>query len=185
MTITLQALSLVEKAEPVQVCFTLHLRDQRSMWMQDGCKVYMDSYMASNGSCFMVTWTIFKNHLLEVGLTQNWETMTLQTLTTVDLFYFIMCEDPHEYKFMVEGPVTYDFTLHLRIHDHTTWFWRCVETAFGHYLLGSQNFMVTALSSCVKWPIVHVSGDHWSKHECLYTNSWSLVSLTIRSYMEL
>ena len=34
-------------------------------------KSYMDSYMASNGSCFMVTWTIFKNHLLEVGLTQN------------------------------------------------------------------------------------------------------------------
>jgi hypothetical protein len=39
--------------------------------MQDGCKVYMDSYMASNGSCFMITWTILKNHLLEVGLTQN------------------------------------------------------------------------------------------------------------------
>jgi hypothetical protein len=31
----------------------------------------MDSYMASNGSCFMVTWIIFKNHLLEVGLTQK------------------------------------------------------------------------------------------------------------------
>ena len=99
MTITLQALSLAEKAKPVQVrYFTLRSRDQRSsMWMQqDGCKVYMDSYMASNGSCFMVTWTIFKNHLLEVGLTQNRETMALQTLTTVDLFYFIMCEDPHE-----------------------------------------------------------------------------------------
>ena len=40
------------------------------MWMQDGCKVSMDSYMASSGSCFMVTWTIFKDHLLEVGLTQ-------------------------------------------------------------------------------------------------------------------
>ena len=64
--------------------------------MQDGCKVYMDSYMTSNGYCFMVTWTIFKNHLLEVGLTQNREIMALQTLTTVDLFYFIMCEDPHE-----------------------------------------------------------------------------------------
>ena len=37
----------------------------------DGCTVYMDSYMAPNGSCFMVTWTIFKTHLLEVGLTQN------------------------------------------------------------------------------------------------------------------
>ena len=35
------------------------------MWMQDGCRVYVDSYMASNGSCFMVTWAIFKNHLLE------------------------------------------------------------------------------------------------------------------------
>ena len=43
----------------------------------------------------MVTCTMFKNHLLEVGLTQNWETMALRTLTTVDLFYFIMCEDPH------------------------------------------------------------------------------------------
>ena len=30
-------------------------------------KVYMDSYMASNVSCFMVAWTIFRNHLLEVS----------------------------------------------------------------------------------------------------------------------
>ena len=64
--------------------------------MQDGCKVHMDSYMASNGSCFMVTGIIFKNHLLEVGLSQNWEPLALQILTTVDLFYFIVCEDPHE-----------------------------------------------------------------------------------------
>ena len=52
-------------AEPVQVRFTQRLRDQHSMWIQDGCKAYMNSYMASNGSCFMVTWTIFRNHLLE------------------------------------------------------------------------------------------------------------------------
>ena len=64
--------------------------------MQDGCKVYMDSHMASNGSCFTVTWIIFKNHLLEVGLTQNQETKALRMLTTVGLFYFIMCDDPHE-----------------------------------------------------------------------------------------
>jgi hypothetical protein len=64
--------------------------------MQDGCKVYMDFYMASNGSRFMVTWIVFKNHLLEVGLTQNRETMALRTLTTADLFYFIMREDMHE-----------------------------------------------------------------------------------------
>jgi hypothetical protein len=64
--------------------------------MHDGCKVYLDLYMASNGSCFMVIWIISKNHLLEVDLTQNRETMALRMLTTVDLFYLIMCEDPHE-----------------------------------------------------------------------------------------
>ena len=64
--------------------------------MQDGCKVYTDSYMASNGLCFMVTWISFQNHLLKVGLTQNRETMALQTLTAFGLVYFIMCEEPHE-----------------------------------------------------------------------------------------
>jgi hypothetical protein len=67
--------------------------------MQDGCRVYMESYMVSNGSCFMPTWTIFKTHLLEVDLTRNRETIALRTLTTFGLFYFIMCEDPHEWKF--------------------------------------------------------------------------------------
>jgi hypothetical protein len=52
----------------------------------DGCKVYMDSYIALNGSCFMVTWIIFKTHLLEVGPTQNQEAMALQTPTIVGLF---------------------------------------------------------------------------------------------------
>ena len=56
--------------------------------MQDGCEVYMDSYMAPNESFFMVIWIIFKNHLLEVGLTQNQEIMALPTLTTVDLLCF-------------------------------------------------------------------------------------------------
>jgi hypothetical protein len=96
MTITLQAHSLVETAEPVKVQFTLRLRDQRSMWMQDECKVYIDSYMTSNGSHFMITWIVFKNHLSDVGLTQNHETMTLRMLTTVDLFYFIVDEDLHD-----------------------------------------------------------------------------------------
>ena len=37
-----------------------------------------------------------KKKLLEVGLTQPREIMALRTLTTVDLFYFIMVEDPQE-----------------------------------------------------------------------------------------
>ena len=65
--------------------------------MQDGCKVYMDSYMA-------LQWIVFHGHLglvskkqlLEVGLPQNRVIMALQTLTTVDLFHFIMCEGLHE-----------------------------------------------------------------------------------------
>ena len=64
--------------------------------MHDGDKVYMDSYMASSGSCFMVTWITFENHLLEIGLMQNRETMALQTLTTGGLFDLIMREDPHK-----------------------------------------------------------------------------------------
>ena len=44
----------------------------------------------------MVTWIVSQNHLLEVDLTQNQETMALRMLIIVDLFYFIMCEDLHE-----------------------------------------------------------------------------------------
>ena len=57
-------------------------------------------------------------------------------------------------KHLVEGLITYGFKLHLRILDHMTWFWRCDGTAFGHFHLGSHNFMVVALGSCVKWPLV-------------------------------
>jgi hypothetical protein len=57
VTITLQALSLVEKAEPVQVhFFTLRLRDQWSMWMQDGCK-------SLHGFLHGIIWTTFHGHL--------------------------------------------------------------------------------------------------------------------------
>ena len=56
-----------------------------------GCKVYMDSYMASNGSCFMVAWTKFQKPLFG-GRSDT----KLGDHGTDGLFYFIMCEDPHE-----------------------------------------------------------------------------------------
>jgi hypothetical protein len=92
---------------------------------------------------FMVTFFIFKNHLLEVGLTQNHETMALRMLTTIDSFYFYHAWGPAWIEnslkqHVVEGLVTYDFTLHLRVSDHTIWFWRCVGMAIG--LLSSHNF---------------------------------------------
>ena len=49
------------------------------------------------------------------------ETMALRTLTAGDFFYFIICEDPHEYNFIEIAfgfrPGTYGFTLHLRTHE--------------------------------------------------------------------
>ena len=44
----------------------------------------------------MVSWTIFKNHLLEVGLNTKSGDHGTPDATTVDLFYFIMCEDLYE-----------------------------------------------------------------------------------------
>ena len=56
MTITLQALSLVENEEPVQVRVTLRLRDQRSMCMQGGCK-------SLHGFLHGIQWIMFHGHL--------------------------------------------------------------------------------------------------------------------------
>jgi hypothetical protein len=46
-----------------------------------------------------ISWSLglfSKKHLLEVDRTQNHEIMALRMLTIVDLFYVIMCEDPHD-----------------------------------------------------------------------------------------
>jgi hypothetical protein len=137
------------------------------MWLQDGCKVHMDSYMASNGSCFMVTWIIFKNHLLKVGLTHNWETMTIQTLTTVDLFYFYhvwgqtWIETHWNSIWLRTRSHMTSRTLYLRVHDHTTWCWRCVGMSFGHFW--ALTLLWSRLLACV-WsdPYPWCAWDHWS-----------------------
>ena len=56
VTITLQVVLLVEKAEPVEVRFTLRLRDQWSKWMQDGCK-------SLHGFLHRIEWIMFHGHL--------------------------------------------------------------------------------------------------------------------------
>ena len=122
VTIALQALSLVEKAELVNVRFTLRLRDQRSMRMQDGCKVCM----ASNGSCFMITWTIFKNHLLEVGRTQNGRPWRSECSPPSIYSIFIMIEDPHEQEFIEIG--------FARGSGHV-WLHTTLEGPWPHYMI--------------------------------------------------
>jgi hypothetical protein len=99
MTIALQTLSLVEKAELVQVCFTLHLRNQWSKWVYDGCKVYMDSYMG-------VKWIMFHGQLdylkklslgcrpkLKIG--RSWHSEISQSF----IYYILLAvTKPHEWK---------------------------------------------------------------------------------------
>ena len=40
--------------------------------------------------------------------------------------------------------------------------------AFGHFLLGSHNFMVTSLGSCVKWPSICTIQSHMVKMVACY-----------------
>ena len=57
-----------EKTEPDQVRFTLSLRHQWNMWMQDRCKkcTWIPTWHQM-GSCLMITWNIFQTHFSEVG----------------------------------------------------------------------------------------------------------------------
>ena len=113
--------------------------------------------MALNGSCFMITSTILKNHFLEVGLTQNRETMALRTFTTVDLLYFIMCEDQRESSLLkwhlAEDPITYGF------EDPWPWFWRYLGTAFGHTL----SFGLSQFHGHGSWLVSEVALNKWHR----------------------
>ena len=49
------------------------------------------NYMILQG----IDWIVFHGYL-DYFQKPTWESMTLQTLTTVDLLYFVMVENPHE-----------------------------------------------------------------------------------------
>ena len=149
-----------------------------------GCKVYMDSYMPSKTSCFMViglislttSWRIpnflhgieyimFHGHLDQshrppLGGRPNTKTerprhsKRLQPLIYSILVCVRICMNRN---FIL---IAFSIELgHICLHTCTwgsvttpTWLLRCLGTAFEHFLLGSHNFMVTVLGSCVKWP---------------------------------
>ena len=128
------------------------------MWMQDGCIGNMDSYMALHGSCFMVTWIVFKNHLLEVGLTQNRETMALRRLTTVGFTLF----------YHVWGPAWIEIhwnSIWLRVRSHMTsqYIWGHVTTLhdFGGVLGRTLDAFFWALTISWSWLLSRV----WSGPE--------------------
>ena len=68
------------------------------LWMQDG-------WQSLHEFIHGIEWIMFHGHLDyfprpplggRPNTNNHWETLALRTLTTVGLFYFIMCEDQHE-----------------------------------------------------------------------------------------
>ena len=100
--------------------------DVKSTWIR---------YMTSNGSCFAVTWILFKNHLLEVGLTQNRETTALWTRTTC---WFILF-------YHVWGPTWRE------IHWNSIWL-RAWSYITSHYTWGSVTTL-DDFGGVLGWPL--------------------------------
>ena len=98
MTITLQALSLVGKsgAGPSSLLHTMlegTIEYVNARWMECPHGFLHDI----KGIMFHGHLDCFLNRLLEVGLTQNWETVALRMLAQPVVYsIFIMCEGPCE-----------------------------------------------------------------------------------------
>jgi hypothetical protein len=117
--------------------------------------------MASHGSCFMVTWIMLKNHLLEIGLI-NTKSGDHGTRNAHNRWFILF----HHVRGLVWIEIHWS-SIWLRAWSHMAshYTWGPVTTlndfrsVLGqpldtHFLLGSHNFMVMALGSCVKWPLV-------------------------------
>ena len=115
--------------------------------MHNGCKVYMDSYMASNGSCIHAHLDNFQNPPLEGRPNRK---PGYHGTPTVHSRWFIL------FYYVWGGPTWIEshynsIWLRARLHmdshytwgfviDHSTWVWRCVGTAFGHFSFGLSQF---------------------------------------------
>jgi hypothetical protein len=146
----------------------------------------MDFYMASSESCFMVNWIIFQNRLFEVGLTQHREIMALWNLTTINLFYFIMCEDTAWIEFIeiafgwghghirlqttLEGPWPHYLILEVSgtTFRHSTWAliilwsWWLLACEWSYY----QN--VGTLKFLSQFPLFFSNDLQWPSQSCQY-----------------
>ena len=148
VTITLQALSLVERTkEPVQVrCFTLRLATNGV------CECKMDVK-----STWIPTWHRMDHVSWSLGLhskTTSWR----QVQHKIRRPWHSKCSDPLIYVIwscvrirmdrnvliqqFVEGKVAYDFTPHFRVRDHTTQFCTCIGTAFNLDTHGHSSWLV-------------------------------------------
>ena len=128
------------------------------MWMQDGCNVYMDSHMASNGSCFVVTWTIFKSIFWRGGRL-NTKQGDHGTPNTHNCWFILI----HHGWGLAWIEIYWDsIWLRARSHmtSHYTWGFVTILHDFGGVLGRPLDTFFWALTiswswllgSCVKWP---------------------------------
>ena len=100
----------------------------------------------------------------------------------------------HWKKYLIKDPVTCDFTLHLRIHDHTTWCWRVswdglwtlsfgLSQFHGHgsWLMCEVDLMYITCSDCDKiMRVGYVSiAQIWRK---MYIMSWGWKKLIVQHH---
>ena len=134
------------------------------MWMQDGCKVYVDSYMASNGSCFMVTWTISKKSSLGGKPDTKWEdhgTLNAHKCWFI-LFYRVW------WSVWIE---IYWNSIWLRTRSrmtsHYTWGFVSTLHDFGgvlrHYGLWTLSFGLSQFHGHGPWLVCEVALSIWRK----------------------
>jgi hypothetical protein len=148
-------------------------------------------YMASNGSCFVVTLTIFKNYLVEIDLnTKSGDHGTLNAHNRWFILLYHVWEPAWINIHWDWGCKAFGWGLgHIWLHT-TTWgsvttlrdFGECVGMAtFGHFLLGSHNFMVMALGSCMKWAsvskrLLHTIRQDPTTYYCVSNSNWCRVT---------
>ena len=143
------------------------------MWMQDGCKVFLRGFL------YGIKWIIFHGHLdyFQKPLLGDRPDTKLgdHGIPNAHNRCFILF-------YHVRGPTWIEIHwngIWLRVRSHMTshYTWGSVTTLhdvggvfrrpLDTFLLGSHNFMVTALGLCVKWPLVGTHGSQvvWPKWE--------------------
>ena len=157
MTITL---SLVEKAGLVQIRFTLQLRDQRSIYV-DGRWMW-----SLHGFLHGIKWVMLDGHLdyfqkPPLGGRPNTKHGDHGTPNAHNRWFIVF--------YHMRGPTWIGshwnsmwLRARLLMTLHYTWGFVTTLHDFGGvlgwplitFLLGSHNFVVTALGSCVKWLLV-------------------------------
>jgi hypothetical protein len=143
-------------------------------------KVYMDSYMASNGSRFMVTWIIFKKPPLGRRLnTKPGDYGITNTHNCIIILFYHMWRlawiEVHwnniwvRARSHVASPYTRDPVTTL--HDFEGVLGRPLDV-----FSGSRNIMAMDLDSCVKWPLkrdkIPLLTKLWSMQLILHKRVW-------------